>query len=48
MRLVKFLYTAGNMMRSDFSKCLESVKNTLFRIHCSCFYASHYRAILKL
>ena len=40
MRQVTFLYTAGNKLRSDFSKCSVSIKNNLFRTHCSCFYAS--------
>ena len=39
MRLVK-LYTAGNKLQNDFSKCFASVINTLLRTHCSCFYAS--------
>ena len=39
MRQIKFLYTAGNRLRSDFSKCSVSIKNKLFRSHCSCFYA---------
>ena len=40
MRQVKFFYTAGNRLQSDFLKCSLFVKNRLFRIYCSYFYAS--------
>ena len=35
------------MLLSDFLKCSVAAKNTLFRTHCSCFYASQFRCNFK-
>ena len=40
MRQMKYRYAYGNKLRSNFFRRTERIKNTLFKAHCSSFYAS--------